>query len=184
MRSMMEALKSRMSSCLLYLDLPGVLHSALEHQQKDMEMLEQAQRRPRGCSEDCSTLAMEMMRARVSQYGEGRSQGRPLVLQGGLCWKVEKGSVRECSDRARGNGLKLKEGRFWLNVRKKLFTQRVVRPWHRLLREDVDDPSPEVVVRLDGALGNLVYGRCPCIWQGGETKWSLRSLLTQTLPWF
>lgn len=77
----MEALKSRMSSCLLYLDLPGVLHSALEHQQKDMEMLEQAQRRPRGCSEDCSTLAMEMMRARVSQYGEGGSQGRPLVFK-------------------------------------------------------------------------------------------------------
>lgn len=74
----MEALKSRMSSCLLYLDLPGVLHSALEHQQKDMEMLEQDQRRPRGCSE---RLAMEMMRARITQYREGGSQGRPLVFK-------------------------------------------------------------------------------------------------------
>ena len=45
---------------------------------------------------------------------------------------------------------------------------RVVKHWHRLLREVVDAPSLEVFkARLDGALGNLASGRCPCPWQGG-----------------
>ncbi|KFR01599.1 hypothetical protein N306_14092, partial [Opisthocomus hoazin] len=55
------------------------------------------------------------------------------------------------------NGSKLKEGRFRLDIRKKFFTMRVVRPWHRLPREAVDAPSLEVFkARLDGALSNLV----------------------------
>ncbi|KFR08704.1 hypothetical protein Y956_01083, partial [Nipponia nippon] len=55
------------------------------------------------------------------------------------------------------NSFKLKEGRFRLDIRKKFFTVRVVRHWHRLPREAVDDPSLEVFkARLDGALSNLV----------------------------
>ena len=41
---------------------------------------------------------------------------------------------------------------------KKLFTMRVVRAWHRLPREAVDNPSLEVPkARLDGALGSLSW---------------------------
>jgi len=62
-----------------------------------------------------------------------------------------------CSDRTSGNGCKLKEGRFRLDIRKKFFTMRVERHWHRLRREAVVAPSLEVLkARLDGALSNLV----------------------------
>jgi len=53
--------------------------------------------------------------------------------------------------------LKLREGRFRLDKRKKFFTIRVVKRWHMLPREVVDAPSLETFkIRLDRALSNLV----------------------------
>ncbi|KFO64609.1 hypothetical protein N302_04015, partial [Corvus brachyrhynchos] len=55
------------------------------------------------------------------------------------------------------NGQKLKEGKFGLDMRKKFFTDRVVRYWNRLPSDVVDAPSPEAFkARLDKALSNLV----------------------------
>ncbi|KFR13592.1 hypothetical protein N306_02342, partial [Opisthocomus hoazin] len=43
------------------------------------------------------------------------------------------------------------------DIRKKFFTMRVVRHWHRLPREAVAAPSLAAFkARLDGALSNLV----------------------------
>ena len=65
--------------------------------------------------------------------------------------------TRACSDRTRGNGFKLKEGRFRLAIRKKFFTLRVVRPWHRLPTAAVAAPSlAGFKARLGRALSNLV----------------------------
>ncbi|KFP23273.1 hypothetical protein Z169_03436, partial [Egretta garzetta] len=55
------------------------------------------------------------------------------------------------------NGLKLNQGRFRLDLRKKFFTMRVVKHWHRLPTEVVEAPSLEAFkARLDGALSSLI----------------------------
>ena len=59
---------------------------------------------------------------------------------------------RVCCDRTKGNGLKLKEGRFRLAIRK-FFTIKVAKHWHTLPREVMDALSLETFkVRLDRAL--------------------------------
>ena len=56
-----------------------------------------------------------------------------------------------------GGRLKLKEGRFRLDIRKKYFTARVVRHWNRLSSVVVDALSLETFkVRLDQALGSVI----------------------------
>ena len=71
-------------------------------------------------------------------------------------------SIMACSDRTRGNGFKLEEGRIRLEIRKKLLTVKVVRHWNRLPSEVVDIPSLEAFkARLDGtrSSGRTAYSR-------------------------
>ena len=113
------------------------------------------------------------------QPGEEKAVGRPYcglsVLKGD--YRKDGGNLfsKACCGRTRGNGFKLKEGRFRLDVRKNFFTMRVVKPWPRLPREVVDAPSlgtPKA--RLDGALSDLVWLTMSLLAAGGWAGWALK----------
>ena len=64
------------------------------------------------------------------------------------------------SSRTRGNGLKLCQGIFRLDIRKHFFTERVVKHWNGLPGEVVESPSLDVTPFACGAQGHDLVEGC------------------------